>query len=522
MGMNLHNSPQPEPTAGPGLRQTSWIYRIFQYGFALWAGLLFCVCLRWHNNPFLSLGRVKLAITSLLCAGVLYVLFRFWERVIPVPRHPRRAALVLLAVYGMLLVAFGLLMQVKFGPSWDFPVVASEAAAFVLEGTPPGTYFVLGISNAPLYWVHVGCFRLLYALGVRDLMPGLVLLNCACILISLYLFYRAAALIWDEKRALFVLCCAFLYPGLFLYAPIAYTDTLSLPFVSGAVLLWLRARCMLIEGDAPRALRFAVAACFVTALGAVLKVSVAVLAVAFVIDLVLLWKGRIRWYALAASAVCFLVVLFGGIRLSHTGFPEYDQEPFPLTHWIMMGLHENGGYWDPDFQLTLQYDTYEERAAFTREEIVRRIEAMGLEGFIRHCVNKLSYIYSDGACYAPCKLDIGARYPNPLHDWTIQGGKYTGYLHYAADSLQLCLLALCAWGGLCAARRNQAQTAFLRVAWFGLALFLLIWEARSRYVVNFLPIFLLCAAGGLPEPGETWSVLKNRKTKIKEDGGSAE
>lgn len=244
--MNLHNSPQPEPAAGPGLRQTSWIYRVFQYGFALWAGLLFCVCLRWHNNPFLSLGRVQLAIMSLLCAGVLYALFRFWERVIPVPRHPRRTALVLLTVYGILLVAFGLLMQVKFGPSWDFPVVASEAAAFVLEGTPPGTYFILGISNAPLYWVHVGCFRLLYTLGVRDLMPGLVLLNCACILISLYLFYRAAALIWDEKRALFVLCCAFLYPGLFLYAPIAYTDTLSLPFVSGAVRVDRR-------GSSPRA-----------------------------------------------------------------------------------------------------------------------------------------------------------------------------------------------------------------------------------------------------------------------------
>ncbi len=492
------------PDSG-GLRPSPRIYRVFQYGFALWAGLLFGICLFAHNNPFLPLGRWQLAAAALLCAGLLAAVFWAWERFLPEPRHPRRIAAVLLAVYGVLLAAFGLLMQVRFGPSWDFPVISAEAAAFVSEGVRPGDYFVYYANNAPLYCVYVGYFFLLRILGVTDLMSGLVLLNCACILLSLWLLNRAAERLWDEKRALLVLCAACCYPAFLLYAPIAYTDTLTMPFVTGAALLWLRARDAAAEGNSARSCRRALAAFALAALGAVMKISVAILAVAFVLDALIVWKGRAQWLLLAACFACFTVLLSGGNAVSRLALPEYEEEPIPFTHWIMMGLHGDGGYWDPDYQLTLQYDTYEARAAFTREEIARRVREMGAPGLARHCVHKLSYIFSDGTCFAPRKLDTGPKYPNPLHEWIVGGGKYAGILYYAADSLQLCLLALCAWGGLRAARRGETGLAVLRVAWFGLGLFLLIWEARSRYLVNFLPLFLLCAADGLPGPGRAGS-----------------
>lgn len=36
----------------------------------------------------------------------------------------------------------------------------------------------------------------------------------------------------------------------------------------------------------------------------------------------------------------------------------------------------------------------------------------------------------------------------------------------------------------------------VQMAVFGLALFLLIWETRSRYLINFLPLFILMSAHG--------------------------
>ena len=37
----------------------------------------------------------------------------------------------------------------------------------------------------------------------------------------------------------------------------------------------------------------------------------------------------------------------------------------------------------------------------------------------------------------------------------------------------------------------------MQIAVFGLFLFLLIWETRSRYLVNFVPIFILLGIDGI-------------------------
>ena len=233
-------------------------------------------------------------------------------------------------------------------------------------------------------------------------------------------------------------------------------------------------------------------------LGAVLKISTAILAIAFLLDFLLCWRGKGRLPVLGVALACFALLLAGGNAASRAPMPEYAFEPIPHSHWVMMGLRGTGGYCDDDYQLTLQYDTYAQRAAFIRQEIARRRRAMGPGGFASHCLDKLSYIFSDGCCYAPQKLDMGPKTPNPLHEWIISGGKYAGILYYAADGLQLCLLALCVAGALRALLCRDNTLTVLRVALVGLVLFLLLWEARSRYLVNFLPLFWLCAASGLP------------------------
>ena len=37
----------------------------------------------------------------------------------------------------------------------------------------------------------------------------------------------------------------------------------------------------------------------------------------------------------------------------------------------------------------------------------------------------------------------------------------------------------------------------IRILVFGIALFLLVWETRSRYLFNFTPLFLIVAAQGM-------------------------
>ena len=68
---------------------------------------------------------------------------------------------------------------------------------------------------------------------------------------------------------------------------------------------------------------------------------------------------------------------------------------------------------------------------------------------------------------------------------------------YVSTGLQLALLGFAVWGAVRGIRRRDYRPAFVQMAVLGLGLFLLVWEARSRYIVSFLPLAALCGVRGL-------------------------
>ena len=53
-------------------------------------------------------------------------------------------------------------------------------------------------------------------------------------------------------------------------------------------------------------------------------------------------------------------------------------------------------------------------------------------------------------------------------------------------------------GLLRAARGKEEKAGFMApyIAFFGLAIFLLMWETSGRYITNFIPVLFICAASG--------------------------
>ena len=101
---------------------------------------------------------------------------------------------------------------------------------------------------------------------------------------------------------------------------------------------------------------------------------------------------------------------------------------------------------------------------------------------------------------APMKLDIGNVHKgNPLQAYFVQGMPHTGRAVYAALGMQTALLAGLAAAGVRSALRRDHRATVLRVAVLGLTLFLLLWEARSRYLLNFLPVMLAAAFPAVDE-----------------------
>ena len=76
-------------------------------------------------------------------------------------------------------------------------------------------------------------------------------------------------------------------------------------------------------------LREAAAAFTLVAVGAALKFSVAILAVAFLIDLLLLWRGRARFAAAALCVGCFALLWSGISAASSAAMPDFEEEGYP-------------------------------------------------------------------------------------------------------------------------------------------------------------------------------------------------
>ena len=436
-------------------------------------------------------------------AAALIVLagaWRMWRRWNFTLAPRREAALVagMLAAYFAVQLGFSFLMQVSASPTWDFGIVFSAAKEYVLNGTMPGEYFTQFHNNAPMYLLLVAFFKLLHAFGAENFMPFALVLNNLLINASLLALYWALRQLYGAKNALFGLAGAFLFLCFLMYGPILYTDTATMPFPILALALWLRVRRLPWGKGA--ALRCA-AVGLLAAVGAWLKLTVAIMLIAVLIDAALGMARGAGWKR-AGCALAAFAVLYGGLSaaaLHAAWLPKYEKEnSIPYLHWVMMGLYDDGGYNDAAYKLTLQGDTYEERLEIDKKEITRKVREMGPAGLAAHAANKLIFTFGEGMYHAPIKLDLGAVHQNPLQMYFIQGKQHLGRTAYATLAVQLALLA-----GLCLAAARAARfrahgATVARVAVFGLLLFLLLWETRSRYLMNFLPVLLLAAFPGTP------------------------
>lgn len=480
-------------------------YTLFGWGFAALFAVVLADVIFNNRTPYYAVEILP----ALVCCGVVFAVlataWRLWQKrgVQPEGRAEIFLVAALLGGWWAVQLVFAFVLEVQPTRTWDFGLVFSAAQQYAQSGVLPGDYFSQFHNNASMYLVLVALFKVLGALGVQDVMSAALVCNTLCVNVSLLLLYRVLRRLYGVKSALFGLAGAFLFLPFLLYGPIVYTDTVTLPFPIGALALWLSARDR--PAGAGRMLRCAGAG-LLAAAGAWLKITVAIALAAAVLDAVL-YLGRRGW-KMAGCMVLSFAALYGALSLAalHSPWlPAYDREKaIPWQHWVMMGLSGDGGYNDDDYKLTLQGEDYSARVEIAQTEIARRVEEMGPGGLLSHGLDKLSYIFGDGLYYAPMKLDIGSVHKgNPLQAYFIQGMRHTGRAVYAALGVQAALLAGLAAAGARSAFRRRHRATVLRVAVLGLALFLLLWEARSRYLVNFLPVMLAAAFPAVDEGGQS-------------------
>lgn len=451
--------------------------------------------------PFIAILRAFLfnfepaALTVCCFAGLAGL---FFYKIIS--KSGRKTAYLLsglfLSLFFVALCVCGKYLSVE--PSWDFGRVYAGAKDIFENGKLTYTleYFLESNNNFFTAFLLSGYYKVARLFNLTEFFDfgtlG-IMLNIFAIFLSRIFRVSVANILRGARDAAFRAFLFLIFTPLWTYAPIFYTDTLSMPFVSLLVLVFsalYKYRDKISAGVSVLLCLCGGASLF---MGLKLKPTVGIVFIARLILSLVNRKGTKQRLLIFFSAA---VMLFSyGVFEDHGGVidkTDIDLYRLPPEHYVMMGLAGNGGYNEEDHFATLAIEDIEERKAACVGKIKSRISDYGPVGFCRFLCGKINYTWLDGSYFASKKLAIDPNFHTVLSDVFTDGGKYNGYCLIFQTGLQILLLISMA----VRAAKGDDLGGELSLCVAGLFLFLLVWETRSRYLVNFIPVFILLSVCG--------------------------
>lgn len=420
-----------------------------------------------------------------------------WERSYP---FCLGAVLAVMGIFG-----FCQMEKLRFVPAFDLDAVYGGAIEWVETGSFPDYYDYFD-------WFpnNLGGLCFLYLVfRVCGIFTGDYFLAAACvnellILLTVLFISLSARKLWGSGAGVLALgMTAGILPFWFM-ADAFYTDSLSLLFPVLAFYLFLEME----EGEGAGIPGKAVLMGAVISLGALIKPTVLIMAVAAVLALVL--NGKWKRAGICAGAVgIFFLVLTGSFRLyiygRHLDPALAEWKNTPSLHWIMMGLEGDGGYNPADYEFTRSFGDPVRRDEALLREIGSRIREKGAGGMLQLYSAKLSRCFGDGTLGLSDFLDDTPMHETGLHRYLLyEGAHHDRYRRLCNVFLRGYLLL----GALFLVRRIRPAGRQLNsvcyvggltmaLALGGMAVFLMHWETSPRYITNFVPVMVLLAVGGV-------------------------
>lgn len=398
----------------------------------------------------------------------------------------------------LIMIQMIIVKNLSVNPSWDFEAISSAANSMATTGEMTYLdYFNQYPNNLGgavfLSIVFKFANKLAFLLGMSNIsyiVLGIVL-NAFIIDLALVLGFL---LIKSDKgikaATMYSLSCLVITP-LYMYVPIFYTDTLSIiyPVIIFSLYYLFRRTNKKI---------YLIVLSVMGVIGVLIKTNIIIAIVALIIYII--FTSDIK------SIVTSVVVIIGSFIIVNFAFSTYlkneynlniKEQGFPSTHWIMMGLNGSGGYNYDDFLFTLNTDK-DKRQEENIRVIKERIEAYGFIGLVQHFYDKIEVTWSDGTLFAPEKL---RRYPknedNKLGDY-VYGEKRITYVYFSQMSYVVMLIGILS-AAIAAVKMKDSKLMqnLFNISIFGVFLFLLMWETRSRYLVCFLIVMMMSSTYGL-------------------------
>lgn len=441
------------------------------------------------TNPYYKvLNKVSIVVVAI----VELIVFLF---IIYISKKLNKKYLKIISVINLiillaLLIIFGYLLAVT--PSWDFGEVYRTAILKAQNKITylPKYYYDLYPNNIFVTVIWTWIYKLFGMLSISYLY-GSITINIILIFASMVITYLLIKDIYGLRLATVSTFLFLISTPLYAYAPIFYTDTLTMIFLPVAYLLYRK----YLKSEK---WRYLIIIGILGAIGVGIKNNICIGLIALAIFAIFELrniKKILKMYI--GIGVIFLIVtsIISGICQSNIPRP-LSQAGLPYNHWIMMGLKGAGGWNQADVTASLDAGPNKENISkFDSKIIKERLDAFGVDGLINHLIYKNRFTWGDGSEYSTFYLSMQPIHTGEFYDY-IAGNKNYNFL-LLSQGTQLFMLALIIIGSIGLFKDRKNHSMMFNICIFGVFVFLMIWETCPRYLLCILPIMLASASNGI-------------------------
>jgi len=321
-----------------------------------------------------------------------------------------------------------------------------------------------------------------------------------------------------------------LYLILFGFSPwitLPYTDTISMFFPITAVFLYCTKNPH--EKNNLRTILIG----FLLFAGLYIKPTVAITLIAIILVELLAWAKNSEKVTYVRRLVPIGLIVLGGIpailgnvliQQSLSGYLKSEAR-FNALHYLNMGLNNesDGIYSSDDIDYSISFPTVRERNIGNLVSIKERLANFGLVGYVEFLSRKALVIFADGTFAWGIEGNFFRVIPvrtHPLNQYLNSyilrdGENYSKFITNSQFPWYLCLMLLPFLG--LSHEQNVTHTTVICLSILGITAFLMLFEARARYLINCIPVIVVGVGLGYDNLITfVDNLIKNRKAIIPE------
>ncbi len=231
---------------------------------------------------------------------------------------------------------------------------------------------------------------------------------------------------------------------------------------------------------------------------------------------------------LTKKLLIYLIVFLLGISFIYSTFDyfkkknisqyitdeEFENNSVTATHFLMMGMQESltednkgknnilfGAYNGEDVANTKKLKGKKEKQKYNIEIVKQRLQDFGFFGYIKFVYNKMMWILSDGTFYYGAE---GTFFVTEPYNQSRIGKFMQSFFDIESDKYQLITVNIIqiTWvtlmiGIIYVYKNIEKNLDILKFSIIGIILFIIIFEGRSRYLYNYIPIFIIVGTVGI-------------------------